>query len=267
MRSNGLPVAHILVACGLLCSAGLEQGCASSQSPKEIEEAEKAAADQAGIARQRARLAREARLKAEEDRRRAEDQRRSARAILAEQAKTREVKQQLRREAQERAERLLEELRGLGEVDRDESHVWLTLPTDRFFHSWDATLRRQSHATLDRLAEVLRQLTQVRMLVVGRISPRDLRWHSPRLTLDRADVMRDYLVSRGVPPQHIFARMQIDPSEADDSRTRGRFKPPSMVIVLERVPELFEGEHPGAVSLFAEPKRPDAHELTTERAP
>jgi peptidoglycan-associated lipoprotein len=70
---------------------------------------------------------------------------------------------------------------------------------DRVFFSTDSSeLSPQAHATLDKQAQWLNQYSQYTFIVEGHADERGTREYNLALGARRAQVVRDYLVSRGV---------------------------------------------------------------------
>jgi outer membrane protein OmpA-like peptidoglycan-associated protein len=91
------------------------------------------------------------------------------------------------------------------------------------FASSSAELTPTSRASLDRVAESLREYPEVRVLVAGHTDSSGGDALNRALSQKRADAVRGYLVSAGVPPGQVEAR-GFGPSEpvADNRAPEGR---------------------------------------------
>lgn len=95
------------------------------------------------------------------------------------------------------------------------------------FETDSATLTPDSHATLDRVAESLRDSPDVRVEIAGHTDSSGSESHNLDLSKARAESVRDYLASRGVDSSRLVARgygqtRPIDDNATEAGRARNR---------------------------------------------
>ena len=95
------------------------------------------------------------------------------------------------------------------------------------FETDSAKLTPDSHATLDRVAESLRDSPDVRVEIAGHTDSSGGDSHNLDLSKARAESVRDYLVSRGVDSSRLVARgygqaRSIDDNATEAGRARNR---------------------------------------------
>ena len=99
---------------------------------------------------------------------------------------------------------------------------------DRVFFSTDSSdLSAQSRATLDKQAQWLNHYPQYTFVIEGNADERGTREYNLALGARRAQVVRDYLISQGVPPDRLAAAgfgeyQPIVPGDTPEARAANR---------------------------------------------
>ncbi|MBX2949730.1 MAG: OmpA family protein [Crocinitomicaceae bacterium] len=100
-----------------------------------------------------------------------------------------------------------------------------------FFNTGSAVIKNESHAELDKVAEILKKHTQVEALVEGHTDNTGSDELNMKLSKDRAKAVKDYLVSKGVDANRLKSE-GYGPTRpiADNSTDAGRAKNRRVVI-------------------------------------
>lgn len=115
---------------------------------------------------------------------------------------SRDVRAQVERERDE----ALDELREIAEIRETERGTIITLGGTVLFPTNESTLLPIARQRLDRVAAALQRLADGRALVIeGHTDDRGSADFNRRLSAARAETVRAYLVSRGVPPDLLVA--------------------------------------------------------------
>lgn len=125
--------------------------------------------------------------------------------------------------------------RGTGvEVSRTaDNQLKLNIPNDISFDLNSAAIRPSMRSVLDPFAVNLRGDTQARINIVGHTDSSGSEAVNNPLSVERAQSVRDYLVSRGVPPEHVqtAGRGEREPV-ADNTTEAGRARNRRVEIFL-----------------------------------
>ena len=133
----------------------------------------------------------------------AEKARQAAQAAQAELEKTRE--ELARRDAEARQLRMQQELARIAATKQESRGLVVTLPSGIFFDSGKSTLKSGAKKTLDRIAQQLTGDSAIRVVVEGHTDSTGTAEKNMALSEKRAQAVRDYLVSKGVPDAQITA--------------------------------------------------------------
>ncbi|HXG58079.1 MAG TPA: OmpA family protein [Thermoanaerobaculia bacterium] len=132
------------------------------------------------------------------------EQQRAAELEAARQELEKTRQELARREAEERSARMQAELAKLAATRRDERGLIVTLP-GIFFDSGQSVLKAGAKRTLSRIAARLKGEANVRIAVEGHTDSVGSDESNRVLSEKRANAVRDYLVSEGVPADRIIA--------------------------------------------------------------
>ena len=132
----------------------------------------------------------------------AEKARQAAQAAQAELEKTRE--ELARRDAEARQLRMQEELAQIAATKAESRGIVVTLP-GIFFDTGKTTLKAGAKKTLDRIAAELAGDSDIKVAVEGHTDSVGKPEKNMELSQKRAEAVRDYLVSKGVPDANITA--------------------------------------------------------------
>jgi len=127
-------------------------------------------------------------------------------------------------------------LRQLAAIQETERGLVITLAGSLLFRTDEATLLPVAEQRLDQVATALRTLAGGQTLVVeGHTDSLGTSDHNRRLSQARADAVRAYLVSRGVPPDQIVAVAKgEDEPVAPNTTAEGRANNRRVEIVIRR---------------------------------
>ncbi len=131
----------------------------------------------------------------------AEKARQTAQAAQAELEKTRE--ELARRDAEARQLRMQQELARIAATKQESRGLVVTLPSGIFFDSGKSTLKSGAKKTLDRIAQQLTGDSAIKVVVEGHTDSTGSAEKNMALSEKRAQAVRDYLVSKGVPDAQI----------------------------------------------------------------
>ncbi|HYI01520.1 OmpA family protein [Hyalangium sp.] len=150
-----------------------------------------------------------------------------------------EAEREARAEAERRATEALTRLERSGEVGvrEDARGMVLTLSGSVLFASGQAELLPSARNRLSEVAEALKQSPNA-LTIEGHTDSQGPDFYNEDLSLQRAEQVRDYLLSRGVPPDRIAVRgLGEYRPVASNSTPEGRANNRRVEIVLQRVPE------------------------------
>lgn len=100
-----------------------------------------------------------------------------------------------------------------------------------YFNTASSVIKQESHAELDKVAEILKKYPQVEALVEGHTDSQGDDEMNMKLSKDRAKSVKDYLVSKGVDPSHLKSEGYGETRPiADNNTTEGRAKNRRVVI-------------------------------------
>jgi outer membrane protein OmpA-like peptidoglycan-associated protein len=133
----------------------------------------------------------------------AEKARQAAQAAQAELGRTRE--ELARRDAEARQLRMQQELARIAATKQESRGLVVTLPSGIFFDSGKSTLKTGAKKTLDRIAQQLTGDSAIRVVVEGHTDSTGTAEKNMALSEKRAQAVREYLVSKGVPDAQITA--------------------------------------------------------------
>jgi outer membrane protein OmpA-like peptidoglycan-associated protein len=128
-----------------------------------------------------------------------------------------------REDAEQRAAQAASELAAIAKVKQDARGLVITLPGGVLFASGKSELRPEARSKLDQVATALRQETGAQIRVEGYTDAQGSRALNDRLSTERAEAVRDYLVSRGISADRITAQgFGPDRPIADNKTAEGR---------------------------------------------
>jgi outer membrane protein OmpA-like peptidoglycan-associated protein len=138
-------------------------------------------------------------------------------------------------ESQKRAADLQAELSKLAAVKEEERGLVVTLSGSILFRSAEATLMSSAQEKLDQVAKALLAVRARNIIVEGHTDSQGSESYNQGLSQRRADAVRDYLVQKGYPADHIQARGKGKGSPiADNASPEGRANNRRVEIVIER---------------------------------
>ena len=154
-----------------------------------------------------------------------------------------EMERRAREEAERRATEALSRLERAGEVGvrEDARGTVLTLSGSVLFASGQTELLPSARNRLSEVADALKQAGSA-LTIEGHTDAQGADSYNEELSLRRAEQVRDFLVSRGVPPDRISVRgMGEYRPVASNSTAEGRANNRRVEIVLQRTPAGEEG--------------------------
>lgn len=195
-----------------------------AQGKKDLSDAEKRAADaQAEVNKQAA-------VKAAEDKANAELQKQQAAILLA---------NQNLKDSEKRTADALAALASLASLKEEERGLVVTLSGSVLFRSAEATLLSPAMVKLDQVVKALLSIRTRNLIVEGHTDSQGAEDYNQRLSQRRADAVRDYLVQKGYPSDHIQSRGQGESSPiASNATAEGRANNRRVEIVIEREPQI-----------------------------
>jgi outer membrane protein OmpA-like peptidoglycan-associated protein len=110
-----------------------------------------------------------------------------------------------RQKAEQDARRAMQSLEEIANVKAEEQRVVITLSGEVLFKTGESTLLPIAQTRLDRVAEALKSQGDKKIVVAGHTDARGSDEVNRSLSQRRADAVRSYLVSRGVPDDQIQA--------------------------------------------------------------
>lgn len=185
-----------------------QQAAAQAQQQAQAAEQAKAEADKARLAAQQQAAeqtkAAEAQTKAAEEAKAAAQQ--ATAAAQQAQAELQKTRQELaERDAEARMLRMQNELARIAATRREERGLIVTLSSGVFFDSGKSTLKKGAQTTLTRIANQLKGDSSIKVTVEGHTDNTGTAAKNQTLSEKRAEAVRDFLVSAGVPADRVTA--------------------------------------------------------------
>ncbi|KUG23407.1 outer membrane protein a precursor [hydrocarbon metagenome] len=138
-------------------------------------------------------------------------------------------------DSEKRTADALAALASLAAVKEEERGLVVTLSGSVLFRSAKSTLLPSAQVKLDQVANALLAVSARNLIVEGHTDSRGSESYNQNLSQRRADTVRDYLVQRGYPSEHIQARgMGEGRPIADNASPEGRANNRRVEIVIER---------------------------------
>jgi outer membrane protein OmpA-like peptidoglycan-associated protein len=138
-------------------------------------------------------------------------------------------------ESEKRAADAEAELAKLAAGKEEERGLVVTLSGSVLFRSAESNLLPSAQVKLDQVANALLAVRERYLLVEGHTDSRGSDSYNQNLSQRRADAVRDYIVQRGYPADHIQARGKGEYSPiADNASPEGRANNRRVEIVIER---------------------------------
>jgi outer membrane protein OmpA-like peptidoglycan-associated protein len=138
-------------------------------------------------------------------------------------------------ESERRTADALAELAKLAAVREEERGLVVTLSGSVLFRSAESNLLPSAQVKLDQVANALLAVRERSILVEGHTDSQGSESYNQGLSQRRADAVRDYIVQRGYPADHIQARGKGEGSPiADNASPEGRANNRRVEIVIER---------------------------------
>jgi outer membrane protein OmpA-like peptidoglycan-associated protein len=160
--------------------------------------------------------------------------------IAKQQLAKRERQAQSAQEAQQRAQELEQQLAEL-KAKRTERGVVLTLP-EVFFDVGKATLKPGAYRAIDRLAEIMKQNSEITVRADGFTDSTGPEDFNRELSDNRAEAVRTALIERGIEPNRVVARgLGESLPVATNETVAGRQQNRRVEIVMLNMPTSGEG--------------------------
>jgi outer membrane protein OmpA-like peptidoglycan-associated protein len=139
------------------------------------------------------------------------------------------------RDSEKRTADALAELASLASLKEEKRGLVLTLSGSILFRSAEATLLPQAQVKLDQVAKALLAVRARNIIVEGHTDSQGSVAYNQGLSQRRADAVRDYLIQRDYPADHIqsLGRGKGSPI-ADNASAEGRANNRRVEIVIER---------------------------------
>jgi outer membrane protein OmpA-like peptidoglycan-associated protein len=138
-------------------------------------------------------------------------------------------------DSEKRTAAALAELAKLAAVKEEERGLVVTLSGGVLFRSAKSTLLSSAQVKLDQVAKALMAVSERNLIVEGHTDSQGSESYNQGLSQRRADAVRDYLVQRGYPGDHIQSRgMGKGSPIADNASPEGRANNRRVEIVIER---------------------------------
>jgi len=139
------------------------------------------------------------------------------------------------KDSEKRTADALAELASLASLKEEERGLVLTLSGSVLFKSGDSNLMQPAQVKLDQVAKSLLAIRARNLIVEGHSDSQGSDAYNQKLSQRRADAVRDYLVQRGYPSDHIQARgLGEGKPVAKNSSAEGRANNRRVEIVIER---------------------------------
>jgi outer membrane protein OmpA-like peptidoglycan-associated protein len=128
-----------------------------------------------------------------------------------------------RKAAEDAARKALASLAAMGSVKQEAQRTIITLSGEVLFKSKEATLLPGAQAQLDMVAEALQSQGEKKMVIEGHTDSQGKDDYNQGLSQRRADAVRSYLVSKGIPADLIESKGkgELEPI-ADNKSAEGR---------------------------------------------
>lgn len=131
-----------------------------------------------------------------------------------------EEERRAREDAEKRAQQAAQDLQQMAQVKQETRGMVITLPGNVLFASNKSELLPASARRLDEVGKVIaKQPTQLKILVVGHTDAVGSDETNKALSQKRADSVRDYLVSHGVPQDRITSEGHGEAEPIADNKT------------------------------------------------
>jgi len=188
--------------------AAAEQGRAAAEQGRAA--AEQQAAEQTKAAAAQAQAATEAKAAAEK----------ATAAVQQAQAELEKTRQELAaRDAEARQLRMQNELARIAATRREQRGLVVTLSSGVFFDSGKSALKKGAQSTLTRIAEQLKGDNTIKVTVEGHTDNTGTAEKNQALSEKRAEAVRDFLVSAGVPADRVTAEGKGDTQPIATNKT------------------------------------------------
>jgi outer membrane protein OmpA-like peptidoglycan-associated protein len=129
----------------------------------------------------------------------------------------------------------LAELASLASLKEEERGLVVTLSGSVLFRSAESTLLPQAQVKLDQVAKALLAIRTRNLIVEGHTDSQGSEAYNQGLSQRRAEAVRDYLVQKGYPADHIQSRGRGEGSPiANNNSAEGRANNRRVEIVIER---------------------------------
>lgn len=141
------------------------------------------------------------------------------------------------KEAEARAARAMADLEALGRVKEEATETILTLPAEVLFKTGQASLLPIAESRLDSVAKALTQLDASQEVVIeGHTDSVGSAESNQRLSKERAEAVRSYLIGQGVSAEQLTAvgKGELEPI-ADNDTAEGRAINRRVELVIEKL--------------------------------
>lgn len=139
-------------------------------------------------------------------------------------------------DSEKRTAAAMAELARIAAVKEEERGLVVTLSGSVLFRSAQSTLLPTAQAKLDQVAKALLAVRTRNLIVEGHTDSRGTESYNRGLSLRRANAVRDYLIYRGYPANHIQTRgMSENRPIADNASPEGRANNRRVEIVIEHL--------------------------------
>jgi len=154
--------------------------------------------------------------------------------LQMQQADTRQAQEELK-DSEKRTAAALAELATLASLKEEERGLVVTLSGSVLFKSAESTLLPNAQVKLDQVANALLAIRARNLIVEGHTDSQGSNAYNQGLSQRRAEAVRDYLVQKGYPADHIQARGRGEGSPiANNASAEGRANNRRVEIVIER---------------------------------
>lgn len=155
--------------------------------------------------------------------------------LRKQQAEMMEKSKQDLMDSEKRTAAALAALATLGAVKEEERGLVITLSGGVLFRSAKSALLPSAQVKLDQVASALLAVRARNIIVEGHTDSRGSESYNQGLSKRRADAVRDYLMARGYPADHIQAYGKGEGSPiADNASSEGRANNRRVEIIIER---------------------------------
>jgi outer membrane protein OmpA-like peptidoglycan-associated protein len=139
------------------------------------------------------------------------------------------------RESEKRTADALAELATLASLKEEERGMVITLSGNVLFRSAESALLPSARVKLDQMAKSLLAIRTRNLIVEGHTDSQGTEAYNQDLSQRRGDAVRDYLVQKGYPADHIQSRGRGENSPiANNASAEGRANNRRVEIVIER---------------------------------